>query len=517
MQTIIILLIMICAWALPNIASAERILFIPLDNRPVCYEYVLDTMRKAKVDIKTPPPELLPSSRANGDVEGMLTWLEREAPQASAVVMSTDALIYGGLVGSRTHQIPLAELDKRVERLLAIVDRLHISVYAYSTIMRTPRMSSGRVEPPYYGQYGAQIFRYTQLQDMEGSIGLSHKQRKEYAALKAQIPADHLADWQARRDKNLAINKKLIEATKADKFSYFILGKDDTMPFSASHRESVLLSKVSAGLGKDKYINFVGADQLGMILCMRAITDFQGSIPFVYAQYNQGVGTQTVPTYEDSLIGDTVEGHIWALGGYPTRFLDRADLVLMVNTPIKGKTLEAASPENTTGNKKNKPEQLLARSRAYMQRGYPVAMGDVAYGNGSDNALVKKIIDTGMTYQFAAYAGWNTASNTLGYAMVQGLLAKQMTTTDKNQVLLVRYADEWAYQANVRGQIYSSVVYPQNLNGQDLGKATTRVQAQVQKTLRSFVAEHLQEPAASKLQVTLPWERMFEVYVHTAR
>ena len=101
--------------------------------------------------------------------------------------------------------------------------------------------------------------------------------------------------------------------------------------------------------------------------------------------------------------------------------------------------------------------------------------------------------------------------------MVQGLLAKQMTTTDKNQVLLVRYADEWAYQANVRGQIYSSVVYPQNLNGQDLGKATTRVQAQVQKTLRSFVAEHLQEPAASKLQVTLPWERMFEVYVHTAQ
>ena len=514
MRTLIIAFISLCAWALPNIASAERILFIPLDNRPVCYEYVLDTMHKAKVDIKTPPVDLLPGSRANGDVEGMLAWLEREAPHADAVVMSTDALIYGGLVGSRTHHIPLDELDKRVDRLLAMIDKLHISVYAYSTIMRTPRMSSGRVEPPYYGQYGAQIFRYTQLQDMEGSIGLSHKQRKEYAALQAQIPAEHLADWQARRDKNLAINKKLIEATKEGKFSYFILGKDDTMPFSASHRESVLLSKVSAGLGKDKYINFVGADQLGMILCMRAITDFQGSIPFVYAQYNQGAGTQTIPTYEDSAIGDTVEGHIWALGGYPTRFVDRADLVLMVNTSTKGKTLEAASPANTPDNKKNKPEQLLARSRTYMDKGYPVAMGDVAYGNGADNALVQKIIDTGVTYRFAAYAGWNTASNTLGYAMVQGLLAKQMTAEDKNQVLLVRYADDWAYQANVRGQIYNSIVYPQNLNGQDLGKATPRVQEQVQKTLRSFVAEHLHEPSANKLQVTLPWERMFEVYIH---
>lgn len=514
---VIILIFAIFAFIAPNIATAERILFIPLDNRPVCYEYVLDTMQKAKVDIKTPPANMLPSGRQNGDVEGMLSWLEQEASQASAVVMSTDALIYGGLVGSRTHEIPLLELEKRVQRLLSIVDNMHIKVYAYSTIMRTPRMSTGRVEPPYYAQYGAHIFRYTQLQDMSESIGLSSSAISEFAKLQAQIPSAVLNDWQARRDKNLEINKMLIAATKADKFNYFVLGKDDTAQFSASHREATILAKLSAGLGKDKYGNFVGADQLGMVLCMRAITDFRGMIPFVYAQYNQGVGAETIPTYEDAPVGDTVQDHIWALGGYPTRFLNRAELVLMVNTPINGKTLEAASAVNTDYNTANKPAKFLNRSSEYLQKGYPVAIGDVAYGNGADNALMQQLFNNNMQYNIAAYAGWNTASNTLGYAMVQGLLAKDMSVDNKNKVILVRYSDDWGYQANVRGQIYSSIIYPNNLNGQDLGSSTPMVQRQVQTSLRGFMSLYTDLIDMNKLDATLPWERMFEVYVHIAK
>lgn len=514
---LIFFLALICSLILPNVANAERILFIPLDNRPVCYEYVLDTMHKANVDIKTPPPEMLPSGRKNGDVEGMLSWLEREAPHASAVVMSTDALIYGGLVGSRTHELPLSELEKRVERLLNIVDNMHVQVYAYSTIMRTPRMSTGRVEPPYYAQYGAQIFRYTQLQDMSESVGLSSRESKEFTKLKAQIPTAFLNDWQTRRDKNLEINKMLIAATQADKFSYFVLGKDDTAQFSASHREATILAKLSAGLGKDKYGNFVGADQLGMVLCMRAIADFKGTIPFVYAQYNQGVGAQTIPTYEDGPVGNTVEAHIWALGGYPTKFLERADLVLMVNTPINGKTLEAAAAVNTDYNTVNKPAKFLQRSNEYLLKGYPVAIGDVAYGNGADNALMQQIFNDSLEYSLAAYAGWNTASNTLGYAMVQGLLAKDMSVANKNKVILVRYADDWGYQANVRGQIYTSIVYPNNLNGQDLGSSTPMVQQQVQSSLRTFMGLYTELIDMSKLDATLPWDRMFEVYVRIAK
>lgn len=510
---IIVLLALVCTFIFSGIAHAERILLIPLDNRPVCYEYVVDTISKAGFEIKTPPAEMLPSGRQLGDTVGMLNWLEQEAPKANAVVMSTDALIYGGLVGSRTHQMSATELDNRVQQMIDTVSKLHIKVYAYSTIMRTPKTNTGRTEPPYYATYGAQIFRYSQLQDMSETIGLNAAQSQEYADLMAQIPAEDLNDWNSRRAKNLKVNEMLLQATKEGKFNYFIIGKDDTAQFSASHRDARTLAQYAKGIGKHQYGNFVGADQLGMVLCMRAIADYRNKMPYVYTKYNQGVGANTVPTYEDGPVGETVKAHIWALGGYPTNFLDRADLVLMVNTPINGKTLEASSAVNSDYNLANKPQVFLRRSQGYMNDGYPVAIGDVAYGNGGDNALVQAIFNNGMQYTLAAYAGWNTASNTLGYALVQGLLAKDMSANNKQTVILVRYTDDWAYQANVRGQIYNSVIYPQGLNGQDLGTNTAAVQTQVQTALRNFMSLYPIGIDVNSIDATLPWDRMFEVYV----
>ena len=81
----------------------------------------------------------------------------------------------------------------------------------------------------------------------------------------------------------------------------------------------------------------------------------------------------------------------------------------------------------------------------------------------------------------------------------------------------MRYADDWGYQANVRGQIYTSIVYPNNLNGQDLGSSTPMVQQQVQSSLRTFMGLYTELIDMSKLDATLPWDRMFEVYVRIAK
>lgn len=494
-----------------NIASAERILFIPLDNRPVCKDYVLDSFQKVGVDLVLPPEKMLPSGRQNGDVDGMLKWLEDNGNSADAVVVATDTLIYGGLVGSRTHHIPLSELEKRVTRFIKIVDKIGGKTYAYSTIMRTPYMSTGRVEPPYYAKFGPQIFRWSALWDMAEVKELTKKERVEFVDLNTYIPPEYRRDWQDRRDKNLAIHQKMLEAITHDRFAYFVLGKDDTAEYSASHRDARRLKPQTEKLKEYKFSHFVGADQLGMLLAVRAHNEFYGKLPLVYVEYNHGFGKATVPGYEDSNIGNTVRGHIWAVGGIPIPTRDNADLVLLVNTPFSGKTLEAGD------NKKNIAKKNFNRTRYFIDlvekniKDKSVAVADIAFSNGADNALVERLFEKNLALELTAYAGWNTASNTVGYALAQGLLAKEMSREDKNDTLLLRYTDDWAYQANVRSQTYKETIAPKGYNTQDLGKNTAAVQEAVQKNLRTFMKKYYKQ--SDRINATLPWERTFEVDV----
>ena len=100
---VFIILLLMCqsAWA-----AKGTLLFVPLDNRPVCLDYTVQTMEAAGWEIKTPPREYMASEKNMGEPEKIFTWLEENAPEAVGIVASSDALIYGGLVASRTHEIP---------------------------------------------------------------------------------------------------------------------------------------------------------------------------------------------------------------------------------------------------------------------------------------------------------------------------------------------------------------------------------------------------------------------------
>ena len=68
--------------------------------------------------------------------------------------------------------------------------------------------------------------------------------------------------------------------------------------------------------------------------------------------------------------------------------------------------------------------------------------------------MVRKLFEEEVAEKLAAYGGWNTAGNTLGFALGQGLLSKSMDTADLQSLLEIRYLDDWAYQANERMKLY---------------------------------------------------------------
>ena len=508
MRAFIITLLILCCQL--SLASAqERLLLVPLDDRPVCYGYVVDSLQKAGVEVLTPPRELLPNALHDGDVVGLFAWLEENASKADAAVVATDTLLYGGLIGSRTHHISTKELDSRLDMFLRIMERSQIKTYAYSTIMRTPYGTSGRLEPPYYQQYGMQLHIWSKFWDMAEMRVLSKEECVNFLQWHWSVPATYRRDWQERREKNLHINKRLLQITKQGKFAYFILGNDDMSLLSASHREDRILRKLAIDLPGDRYGHFAGADQLGILLALRAHYDKSGKYPQVAVQYNTGVGAATVPAYEHTYIADTVHAHIAALGGVLTD-VKNADLLLAVHTPINGETLDANDAENSVRVDLNAGGAFAELVAEYLPD-KPVAVADIAFSNGSDNALVHALMSKNLAWQLAGYAGWNTAGNSVGYALAQGLLAREMHAQHRKELLAVRYADDWAYQANVRPRLREQVLIPRGWNEQNLGANLYYVQALAQSGVLNFMFEY--SGAWSDFAVVLPWGRLFEAEI----
>ena len=309
------------------------------------------------------------------------------------------------------------------------------------------------------------------------------------------------------------MNELMQQLAREGIFEYFLLGRDDASPLSASHQEARHLEQTGAGIDASRYLSIPGADNLGMSLAVQAINDAEFRLPFVKVFYAPGTGDATVASYEDHPLADSIPQHIIVSGGIKIDWTDKPDLILAVNSPADGITREANQPAN---GKQPSPavREFVRRVRAEVDAGRRVAVGDVSFANGADNSLMEELKQQGLLDKLAAYSGWNTAGNTLGYALGQGMLAPHMRDDQRKNLLAVRYLDDWAYQANIRGQLYEEIVYPAGNSGQWLNTLRPKVAREAARKIRRFAAENLWPIPSENIWVEFPWNRMFELGVH---
>ena len=250
-----------------NSLTKGKIVFIPQDNRPVSDEMPADTISKLGYELIIPPEELLGNRENLGDSDKLWEWLETNTtifrkptkeekkknkskepvqafnPEIKAIVISSDSMIYGSLVGSRKHNIPENTLKKRTARFAQYKEKYpEAKLYVFASIMRTPSSGehSGTEEPEYYRRYGLDIFRYTVLSDMADVQPLSSQEEKERAFLQDLIPKEYIKDWLGRREKNYNINKELLKLAKSNVFERLVLGRDDNARLAVRERETNL-------------------------------------------------------------------------------------------------------------------------------------------------------------------------------------------------------------------------------------------------------------------------------------
>lgn len=502
----------LCLWMQPVQAKKLNIIYVPLDNRPVCYDYVQQTMEATGCNIIMPPEKFIANSSSNGDPEAIWDWLQNKAPKADAAVISTDSLIYGGLVASRTHNIPQEVLTARLERLNALQHKLPIKLYVFSTIMRTPRASFGRVEPPYYSQAGPAIFAYSELLDKADSRTLPLAEQLTKQALERNLHQADLGDWLKRRKKNLDVNYELAAMANNGRFHYLAIGKDDNAPLSATHLEARKINFRTFNMGHGVFQILPGVDQLGLLLLTRAYNEANGLTPSVYPLYSGGVGAATLPQYSDVRLQDSVPQQIDAAGAVVAAAAADADLVLALNTPPDGIVRDSTAGSNqffaSAENKK-----FVRTLQATLDGGARVSLADVSYSNGADNGFMDQLAKAGQLERLTAYNGWNTADNTVGYAISQGLLAAAMSKTAADKLMRQRLIDDWFYQSNARCRI--SVLLEQYSREDlkyDLGAGEKPVLNEVTSDC-NLLADKYSFTRNTDFSLSFPWHRLFEVDV----
>lgn len=510
-------------------AAGEKILFIPVDDRPITFNQTVDVLTQAGCEMILPPKNYFDRFGNSESPEKLLTWLEKNVPSADAAVISADAILYGGLIPSRKHEFSADVLNSRLERLKALRQKNpHLKIYVLCSLMRTPHEgTAGSVEEPdYYAQYGADIFTATSLAYKNEIVGLTSGELQDMNHLFRNIPVEIFNDWYERRQKNLDATKKILDLTNDGTISYLIIGRDDHWPFSQTQRESQELNSYAEknNLTKTNFQMMSGIDEFGLLLLTRAVDDLRGNSPKVYVDYNIGTGAQTLPAYSDETVGVAINNELSIAGGKIVTNPQAADFILLINTDPEGNTYHS---HNALPNQRNKnfdynaprygTKYFVDMVERYVNEGYSVCVADITFANGADNAMMNLLKERDLLFKLQAYAGWNTANNSLGFVIGTGILTRYMTQEAKEKLLTMRYLDDWAYQANVRTTVGDWIFY-EFPNGakfySGFGEKNITIENKITELMREFAAKNLPPYEFLRdFKVSCAWNRMFEVEI----
>lgn len=520
-QLLCLFLMMIVVYV-PNIVFAslnKTIIFVPHDNRPISFKQTADNIRDLGYEVLTPPEELL-GNRENpyAKPEELSKWVIENAKKADAAVISSDSMVYGSLVASRKHNLSEDVVLARVHNF----EKIHqanpnMKLYVFGSIMRTPQTSeaSGSEDANYYAQYGTDIARYTALTDKLEQDGLTHKERKQLKQYEQKISKAALDDWLSRRQGNFLVSKNLIDLARNDVITYLALGCDDNAKYSQTNKERRALDNYGSDLGELKYQSVAGIDEIGYVLLTRAVNNLQGDIPFVSVHYAKGTGENTIPAYSNEPIKNSIATHIKMAGGMKVNSDKGADLVFMVNTNFDGTTGAANDLNNVYIPNENIIDFVNMVDEA-VQANKKVGIGDITFGNGSDNALMFSLYGKNLLDKLNAYSGWNTPTNSTGYALAMGMGANYTDRVGILKMLEVRYLDDWLYQANIRQAVANRL---NSMPGEgDYGNTKTRTlpaeklaTEALQKMIADYGLEKFEgQSYVADAQIRFPWQRMFE-------
>ncbi len=422
--------------------SHKRVFLIPLDSRPVCYDMPKRLAAMAGLELDMPAPNLLGELKTPANFKTLSRWIKNNLFENDPLIVALDTIAYGGLIPSRVNEEPLDVLKSRVE---GFFNQVKVdSCYGFTSILRIPNYNFDEEEPEYWNRYGKKLYQYSAALHEHGH------------ASAGDIPDAVIDDFMNRREKNFDLNESYLSLLFNRQLDYLTYCQDDTGAYGLNVQEAQHLAEQikKRKLADAAHIQ-TGADEVAACMLARWMVLQQPEPVKVYPFYSSDAGRKLVAKFDGLPIEAVVEKSIQACGAVVVKKSSEADLWLMVHTP-EDRQGDHCSREQARVNPDQLDEVLKVLDKA-LTMGKPVSITDVAYANGGDPRLMEKLVSrfddlTGLY----GYAAWNTPGNAIGTSVSMGLIRLM---AERNQcfdaeafckLMLIRLADDWLYQADVR-------------------------------------------------------------------
>lgn len=458
-----------------------KIALIPIDNRPVCYSLPKDIANiDEDLELILPDKKLLGGLTSYANIEGILHWIDK-LEHIDAIVVSLDTVAHGGLIPSRRSNDSLEHIKLRLENFKTKCSQKNIGkIYAFSSIMRISNNNVNEEEKEYWNKYGTQIFEYSYNFHKEG-LDVS------------EVPPEILNDYLVTRRRNFEINKIYLNWLEEGFFDTLVFSKDDCAEFGLNVLEAGVLEKIIKEKELTAFVK-TGADEIPLSLFARAICDYNNTTPKIYTKFLAPEHKHLISKYEDISIEKSVKNQIELSGGICINN-DEEDIVLLVNNfeEFQGEIVMGIKTPPFSG-------QFSLPKKPYI-------IADVRFANGADNLFIEKFFKKPINFDtFYGYSAWNTSANTLGSLICAAIVrfyAKKYNEEAFKKLQMIRFLDDWAYQANVR-QALKQKNKKRNKERPDVRQLSKIINPFEQKLRKFFKIKQ-------KIKYSFPWKRFFEI------
>jgi hypothetical protein len=481
-----------------------KIGLIPLDERPVNTRYPKMIGQIAGVEVLIPPKEILSTFRTPADCDAIAEWLEQHIDDLDALIVSVEMLVYGGLIPSRITDDVIGTLLQRLEILRDLKhSHPHLLLFGFNLITRISKHAESVEEPDYWHQAGEQLYQYSQDYDRY-SVGQGDAPQCD------DISDEHLNNFLHRRLRNHMVNLATMDMLADNVFDLLVVSSDDTSEFGFGTREKAWVKEwVDRRGGDDRLLMYPGADEVGSALLARAIVEAHHAVPRFYIHYAIEADKNRVAPFEDGAVSLTVERQIRAVGGRIVDSVEGTDLIVAVNPPAPSRKdmYDPTDGEEDRAYRQDAVNDFVEKIKTWIDEGQHIIVCDVAYPNGSDPVLVEALKNHVDLTKLSAYGAWNTAGNTIGVALAQGLASNMMEDESAELRFLVhRFVEDYCYMHIARPTISGQH------DGVLFDDATIAILVQdilenLTEQLKAFSAFSGWEIS----NVNLPWKRLFEV------
>ena len=440
---------------LPPLPTYDELLLLPLDSRPVCSTMVQKLGKLAGINVIVPPKELLDNYQEPADRKKLWSWLQKETSQGKNSIVSADILLHGSLLQTRQHVATEVEQTEFLEELRKLQEQTppnynsmtnqargntagQFQLNLFSVIPRL--LVSDEIYPDCWYQW--HLMRYSQLLDLVETSG-DYAMTNELLEYKEEIPAEILNKYTNIFTQSRSFNEKLLEQLAAllstDKAQaiyspssetlgsakpsspLFIIGQDDSSPFglpkmTATHLERQIEEKQL----QDRALLTNGADEIALLLLARHFLQQSQWQPKLYLHYGLPNTEFKHMPYMAASTGATLRNQAQLVGAQIVESPAAADIVLFVHCG-----------DNDAKPTAGEVEQLAK----YLKQNKRIALIDLSANFEAEEMLLPKLLEQNVPInRLAAYAGWNTFSNSSGTAIAQSVIfAGRLRQLEQNE------------------------------------------------------------------------------------